>query len=208
MRRCRGPAATIRASPCGSSGSISPTRSASPRLRQACGNSRRAVAPWLWFRRNRHHHAAAAARQSAPAHVPARCRPGRDQSARLQFGRRGRRPQAAGRARQCRRHCRHQCRRQQGFPRPGRRLCAADRALRIGCELCHRQYFLAQHAGPAQYAAGVGARRPPHARGRRPRTRGAERRPDTGAPENRAAIFRSAISTMSSASPARAGSMA
>ena len=49
----------------------------------------------------------------------------------------------------------------------------ADRALRAGRELRHRQYLLAQHAGPAQSAAGRRARRSARARRRCARARGA-----------------------------------
>ena len=49
-------------------------------------------------------------------------------------------------------------------------MCA-DRALRLRRELCHRQYFLAQYAGPARYAAGGRARRSSGARDRRARAR-------------------------------------
>ena len=55
---------------------------------------------------------------------------------------------------QSRRHRRRQCRRQQGFARSRRRLRQADRDLRAGRELFHRQRLLAEHAGPAQPAAG------------------------------------------------------
>ncbi len=66
---------------------------------------------------------------------------------------------AARRARASGRHRRRQCRRQQGFRRPRRRLCQADRDLRAGRELFHRQRVVAEYAGPAQSAAGRRARR-------------------------------------------------
>ena len=71
-------------------------------------------------------------------------------------------PRSPGEAR---RHRRRQCRRQQGFARPRRRLRAPDRSDGAGRELCHGQRILAEHAGPAQHAAGLGARRSAGARG-------------------------------------------
>ena len=62
------------------------------------------------------------------------------------------------------RHRRRQCRGQQGFDRSRRRLRQADRDLRAGRELFHRQRVVAEHAGPAQPAAGGGARRSAGAR--------------------------------------------
>jgi dihydroorotate dehydrogenase len=47
------------------------------------------------------------------------------------------------------RHCRRQYRRQPRFARPRRGLCAADRDLRAGRQLFHRQRVVAQHAGLA-----------------------------------------------------------
>jgi hypothetical protein len=49
-------------------------------------------------------------------------------------------------------------RREQGRPGPRRRLCAADRTVRLGRELRRGQYFLAEHAGTAQSSAGRHAR--------------------------------------------------
>ena len=49
---------------------------------------------------------------------------------------------------------------------------AADRTLRLGGELRHRQRFLAQHAGPARSAASRRARRPSRPRDRRARAGG------------------------------------
>ena len=79
-----------------------------------------------------------------------------------------------------RRHRRHQHRRQQGHGRSRRRLCGLHRGARAACRLSHRQCLVAEHAGPAQPAAGGGARRPARARDRcaraRRRWRGAQRR--------------------------------
>ena len=57
--------------------------------------------------------------------------------------------------------------------RSRRRLCHADRDLRAGRELFHRQRLLAEHAGTAQSSAGPHPRRSPGAgaRGARPRAR-------------------------------------
>ena len=71
-------------------------------------------------------------------------------------------------------------------PRPHRRLRPADRAVRAGRELCHRQHLLAQHAGPARPAAGVRARRSAGARRRGARPGRAARRADAGAAQDRA----------------------
>ena len=87
------------------------------------------------------------------------------------------------------RHRRRQCRRQQGFRRPRRRLCAADRGVRAGRELRHRQHFVAQHAGPARPAAGLRARRSAGARRRGARPGRAARRTDAGAAQDRAGPF-------------------
>ena len=62
------------------------------------------------------------------------------------------------------------------FDGPGRRLCAADRDLRAARELFHRQRVLAEHAGPAQSAAGLTARRSAGKSDRRPRARAREGR--------------------------------
>ena len=115
---------------------------------------------------------------------------------------------AACGARATRRHRRRQCRRQPGFRRPRRRLRAADRDLRAGRELFHRQRLVAQHAGPARPAAGRSARRSARARGRRARAGRAARRADAGAAQDRARPDAWPISTTSSASRASAASTA
>ncbi len=84
------------------------------------------------------------------------------------------------------RHRRRQYRRQQGQRRPHRRLCAADRDVRAGGELFHRQHLVAQHAGPARPAAGKGVRRADRAGGRRARPRQPAGRTDAGADQDRA----------------------
>ncbi len=67
----------------------------------------------------------------------------------------------ACRTRPSRRHRRRQCRRQQGFAGSCCRLRQADRGVRTGRELFHRQHLLAEYAGPAQSAAGFDPRRSP-----------------------------------------------
>ena len=72
-------------------------------------------------------------------------------------------------------HRRHQHRRQQGFDRPHRRLRGVHRDARAARDVSHRQRLVAEHAGPAQPAAGRRARRTARARDRcaRARERGA-----------------------------------
>ena len=112
--------------------------------------------------------------------------PGGDQPARLQQRGRGGGAVAARGARRRGRHRRRQCRRQQGFQRPRRRLRPADRAVRAGGELRHRQHLVAQHAGAARVAARLRARRSAGARRRGPRPGRAARRTDAGAAQDRA----------------------
>ena len=111
-------------------------------------------------------------------------------------------------ARASRRHRRRQCRRQQGFRRSRRRLRQADRDLRAGGELFHRQRLVAEHAGPAQSAAGRGARRSPGKGDRCARAGAAERRRFAGAAQDRARSEPRPNSTTSCTSRARAGSTA
>ena len=100
----------------------------------------------------------AASRQSAAAPVPARTDGGVIN--RLGFNNEGGgRLRAARGAARSRRHSRRQYRRQPRFARSRRRLRAADRSMSRRRELFHRQCVVAEHAGPAQLAAGRGARR-------------------------------------------------
>ena len=92
--------------------------------------------------------------------------------------------------------------------RSRRRLCPADRDLRAGGELFYRQRLVAEHAGPAQSAAGRRARRSPGKSDRCARTGAAERRRFAGAAQDRARSAASPNSTTSCISPARAGSTA
>ena len=102
----------------------------------------------------------------------------RHQPLRLQQRRRSRRAQTRLAARAAeRRHRRRQHRRQQGHRRPRRRLCAADRSVRAGRELFHRQRVVAQHARAARPAARRDARRSPRPRHRRARPRRARAGP-------------------------------
>ena len=102
-----------------------------------------------------------------------------------QRGRRGGRGAACG-ARGRGRHRRHQHRRQQGHGRSHRRLRGLHRGARAACELSHRQRLVAEHAGPAQPAAGERARRTARARDRCARTRGRRRAAQAAAAQDRA----------------------
>ena len=72
------------------------------------------------------------------------------------------------------------------FARSRRRLCQTDRDLCAGGELFHRQRLLAEHAGPAQSAAGAYPRRSAGEGDRRPRTGAGKGRRFAGAAEDRA----------------------
>ena len=143
--------------------------------------------PRLRLCRDRHRDAAAAAGQSAAAAVPARRRTRRVIN-RLGFNSEGAAAVLARLAARAgsRRHRRRQYRRQQGFRRPHRRLRPADRAVRAGGELRHRQHLVAQHAGPARLAARLRARRSAGARRRGPRPGRAACGADAGAAQDRA----------------------
>ena len=123
------------------------------RLRQEWRGAGRAAAARLRLRRDRQRHAAAAGRQSAPAPVPPRRRRRGDQPARLQQRWRGGRADAACRARATTAGSSASISAPTGQPGPRRGLCPADRGLRAGGVLHHRQRLLAEHAGPARPAA-------------------------------------------------------
>ena len=104
-------------------------------------------------------------------------------------------------------HRRHQHRRQQGHGRPHRRLRGVHRGAGAACDVSHRQRLVAEHAGPAQPAAGGRARRTARARDRCARAR-RERGAPAAAAEDRAGPDARPISTTWSASRAATASTA
>ena len=109
------------------------------------------------------------------------------------------------RARERGRDCRHQYRRQSRQPGSRGGLCPADRSVRAGRELCHRQCLVAEHAGLARPAARERPRRAACARDRCCATACASARGRRRSCSRSRPIFRCPSSTTSSAwrAPAR-----